>query len=349
MTERAKSLTKDVKPASAGEPVWYMPAGDLRTTVSGLERLGYPIDSLLDAVGLGDFDLGDPDAQVPCTAYGALLQQAQRTRFTPNLALELAKHTPIGAYPLLDYLVLTSDTVSAGIRQLARYIRIVGSPVPLNVQEGDPVRIEMTGTALPFAFEFSASLLVLHMRTETDGRFHADGVSFRHTPDDVAAFERSLGCVVTGGADSDAVTIPLDVWRLPMRRRDPILRQVLEHQANEIVQRSPVRTGLAQDVQRALATRVAGGDTRIDVVARELAMSGRTLQRRLASEGVSYQELLEASRKEAARRCMTDSTLAISEIAYLLGYSEPASFHRAFKRWYEMTPDAFRKTQRVGL
>jgi AraC-like DNA-binding protein len=72
-------------------------------------------------------------------------------------------------------------------------------------------------------------------------------------------------------------------------------------------------------------------------------MSPRTLQRRLAEEGVSYQTLLEGARKEAAGRYLADGTLAIGEIAYLLGYSEPAPFHRAFKRWYGTTPEAFRR------
>jgi AraC-like DNA-binding protein len=92
--------------------------------------------------------------------------------------------------------------------------------------------------------------------------------------------------------------------------------------------------------------KVVGGDTRIGTAARDLAMSGRTLQRRLAEEGVSYQELLDEARKEAARRHVSEPALAICEVAYLLGYSEPAPFHRAFKRWYGMTPDAFRRAQR---
>jgi AraC-like DNA-binding protein len=75
-------------------------------------------------------------------------------------------------------------------------------------------------------------------------------------------------------------------------------------------------------------------------------MSGRTLQRRLGAEGVSYQQLLDDARKEAAGRHIGDPALAICEIAYLVGYAEPAPFHRAFKRWYGMTPDVFRQKQR---
>jgi AraC-like DNA-binding protein len=77
-------------------------------------------------------------------------------------------------------------------------------------------------------------------------------------------------------------------------------------------------------------------------MARQFGMSERTLQRRLADEGVSYQELLDEARKQVAGRYLTTSALAIGEVAYLLGYSEPAAFHRAFKRWYATTPEAYR-------
>jgi AraC-like DNA-binding protein len=139
-----------------------------------------------------------------------------------------------------------------------------------------------------------------------------------------------------------------DAWRLPLRRRDPVLRRLLETQANDILARQPARTGLAFQVQRALAARVAGGDTSVVALARELAMSGRTLQRRLATEGVSYHTLLDDARKAAAGQYLRESTLAIGEIAYLVGYSEPAPFHRAFKRWFGKTPSEVRSSKFEG-
>jgi AraC-like DNA-binding protein len=200
----------------------------------------------------------------------------------------------------------------------------------------------MIGTA-PFGCEYNGALLVLHFRNETDGRFAATSISFEHVPDDVVAFERILGCPVQTAASWNGVTVPLESWRLPLRRRDPVLRHVLESHGADILARLPRRTGLAFEVQRTLASRVVGGDTRIDTFARQLAMSGRTLQRRLAAEGVSYQQLLDDARKEAAVRYMSEPTLAICEVAYLVGYSEPAPFHRAFKRWYGVTPEVFRQ------
>ncbi|HKV99313.1 MAG TPA: AraC family transcriptional regulator ligand-binding domain-containing protein [Vicinamibacterales bacterium] len=345
MAMRANSLTDRVKPppAPAGSAP-TAPASEFAAFANGLTRLGFDLPTLFAAAGVAGLDFSDPDARVPCEAYGRVVEAVQRLRASPNLALDLAQRTPVGAYPLLDYLVATSDSVGAGVHQLVRYFRIVGSPVVMTLEaEADPIRVQFNANAWPFAAEFSASLLVLHFRDETDGRFSAAEVAFRHVPNDLAAFERVLECPVRAGADWSGVSLPMEAWQLPLRRRDPVLRQVLETQANDVLARLPVRQGLAQDVQRALAKRVAGGDTRIDTVARELATSGRTLQRRLADEGVSYQELLDEARKEAAARYLRASALAIGEVAYLVGYSEPAPFHRAFKRWYGVTPEMFRK------
>jgi AraC-like DNA-binding protein len=347
MAARANSLTDRVRPpaGTAPFPAWTAPARDLRVMMNGLARLGYDADTLLAGAGLGDVAFDDPDARVTCEAYGAIVARAQGERFTPNLGLELARLTPLGAYPLLDYLIITSDTVGAGVRQLAQYFRLAGNPVGVDVgDDADPVRVGLRGGA-PFGIEYLASLMILHLRAETDGAFAAARVSFQHTPDDVASFARALGCPLEIAAAANGITVPLEAWRLPLRRRDAVLRRLLESQADDILARLPARTGLALEVQRALAARVAGGDTRIETVARQLAMSARTLQRRLAAEGASYHGLLDEARKEAAGRYLGDATLAVGEIAYLVGYSEPPPFHRAFKRWYGTTPELFRQRQ----
>jgi AraC-like DNA-binding protein len=346
MTARANSLTKGVtKLVSDGGHLWSMPGKDVRAFMDALGRLGYDVGTLLSAAGLREAELHDPEARIPCEALGTILLRAQHERFTPNLGLELARITPMGANPLLDYLVVTADTVGAGVRQLARYLRLVGNPVVLDIldEHTDHIRVQMASGAAPFSLEYLAALMVLRLRKETDDRFAVTSISFQHTPDDAVGFGRILGCAVRPASSWNGLSVPLEAWRLPLRRRDPVLRHVLESHADDILARLPTRTGLALEVQRALASRVISGETRIDVFARQLAMSGRTLQRRLAAEGVSYQQLVDDARKEAAGRYLSEPTLAIGEVAYLVGYSEPAPFHRAFKRWYGMTPEIFRQ------
>jgi AraC-like DNA-binding protein len=343
MTAHANSLTaRATAPAASVGPVMTLPAHDLRVFLDGLGRLGYDVGALLAAVNLRETDFTDPDARVRCDAYGGVFARAQQMRFTPNLALELARVTPLGAWPLLDYLVLTADTVGAGVHQLERYFRLVDNSIVMNAHEAvDSIRVEISAPS-PFAIEFDAALLILHFRTETEGRFSPASISFTHSPDDPAAFARTIGCPVTANAGWSGVSVPLESWRLPLRRRDPTLRHMLEAHANALLAQLPARTGLAADVQRALTSHVAGGDVRIDAIARRFAMSARTLQRKLGEEGTSFQKLVDDARREAAGNYLKSSTLAIGEIAYLLGYSEPAPFHRAFKRWYATTPEVFR-------
>src|SRR5262249_11670631 len=92
--------------------------------------------------------------------------------------------------------------------------------------------------------------------------------------------------------------------------------------------------------------KMAKGDVQIESVARALATSTRSLQRRLSDAGVRYQELLESARREAAERYLQVASLSIGEVAYLLGYSEPGAFHRALKRWTGLGPQEFRKRRR---
>jgi AraC-like DNA-binding protein len=350
MAGRANSLTPRASASLANGPAtWTMPVSEVRVVLAALGELGHDVSALIAAARLTQTDFDNPDARLSCEAYGALVARAQEQRFTPNLALELARRTPLGAFPLLDYLVITSDTVGAGIRQLARYFRIETTPFVFDIRDDrDPIEVRVAAPA-PFAVEYLVSLMTFHLRHETEGRFVFSDVMLRHRPDDVAAMSDALGCPARPMSSWDGVRIGRESWNLPLRRRDPVLRRVLETHANDILARLPPRTGIALEVQRALASRVAGADTRIDTIARHLAMSARSLQRRLSAEGVTYQALVEETRKEAAGRYVAGSTLSLAEIAYLVGYSEPASFHRAFKRWYGVTPEGFRNQNGVAV
>jgi AraC-like DNA-binding protein len=348
MTPRANSLTdRDTSHVGSIAATFSMPANDVRALMDAFGSCGYDAGALLMSTGLSNAELGNPDARIPCEKLGLIITSAQRTRFTPNLALHLAQVTPLGAYPLLDYIVLTSETVGAGVRGLARYFRLVGNAVAIEVHEdSDPIHIELGSGGAAFGVEFVTSLMLLHLRQETDGRFNFSDVCFRHKPDDVAAFERALGCRIRSLAPVNSISVTSDAWQLRLRRRDPLLHRMLEAQADDVLARTPARESVALKVQRALTSRLAGGNTQIDVVAHQLALSPRTLQRRLTAEGVSYRQVLESARKEAAGRYIGHSMLAICEVAFLVGYSEPGPFHRAFKRWFGMTPETFRARTR---
>src|SRR5262245_14000757 len=111
MTTRAKSLTERASPQARGN--FTDQVASARVFLNALERLGYERRALLAAAGV-DFSVGDdPDAVIPCQVIGGMFGHVMRTRPLQNLGLRLAMETPIGAFPLLDYLVLTCDMVAS--------------------------------------------------------------------------------------------------------------------------------------------------------------------------------------------------------------------------------------------
>jgi AraC-like DNA-binding protein len=343
MTSGANPLTSRATPAARSPEEPTLPAVFVNSALAALERTGWDVGSLLGESGLVPPAVGDPDARVSCRTWGGLMQRLQRARPSRNLAVEVAAATPIGAYPLLDYLVLTSETVGAALHQLARYVELILRVNGWKIDDqDDPVRAEVTGAGDIFGIEYAIAIAVCHLREETEGRFVPISISLTHHPADAAEMSRRLSCPVHPGGSWNGFLLTRDMCAVKLRRRDPVLRDVLERQAGEY-ERSPGTDAPQSRVCRALSMRMTGKPLGIAEVARDLGMSPRTLQRQLAASGQSFNALLDATRRRAAEQYLSDARLSIAEVAYLLGYSEPAAFHRAFRRWTRMTPQAFRR------
>lgn len=339
LTERATSRSR----AGGGSGPAMITTKQLRVFLDGLTKLGYDVGTLSGDPLVGAADLDDPDALVACEAIERAVRGAVSQRPLANIAARLASVTPIGTHALLDYLILTCDTVGDGLVQLARHFHLTGAPATVHLHtDEDPVRVAFD-TRDPFTAQYSTALVIHHFRTETDGRLRASFVSLTQLPDDHAALERQLGCSVRAPSPWNGVAIPRQVLGIPLRRRDAVLRRVLEGHARSVAASKPeTRDSICVRVRQLLISLLGRGEPSIADVARRLAIAPRTLQRRLAAEGTSFQRVVDETRREAAERLLAGRSLALSEIAYLLGFSEPSAFHRAFKRWAGSTPLEFR-------
>ncbi len=155
MTSGANPLTSRATRAARSPEEPTLPAVFVNSALAALERTDWDVESLLGESGLVPPAAGDPDARVPCRTWGGLMQRLQRTRPSRNLAVEVAAATPIGAYPLLDYLVLTSDTVGAALHQIARYVELLLRANGWKIHDqDDPVRAEVTGGGDVFGIEY---------------------------------------------------------------------------------------------------------------------------------------------------------------------------------------------------
>jgi len=328
-----------------------MQSANLRGMFGALERLGYDIDLLLAPFGLSRADLDDPDGRLPAQACAGIFAAIQNERRVKNPALCVSLETPIGANPLLDYLICSSESVGEGLKQLARYVSLVNPSIRLVfLEEEDPIRVLVEGSIDPFTVELTVSLSLLRLTRESGDQLQVARICFRQEPDDASAFQSVLHSEVETQSSWSGFALTREAWQLPLRRRDPLLRHWLEHKAAQILARQAGQEGVAMEVRRLLATTASGGSIMsIGTAARRLAMSPRTLQRRLSEEGTSFDILREETRKQTSEVLLSDRTLSVGEVALLLGFSEPGAFHRAFKRWNNTTPDAFRKQQSNSL
>ncbi|WP_417310427.1 AraC family transcriptional regulator ligand-binding domain-containing protein [Devosia sp.] len=170
-------------------------------------------------------------------------------------------------------------------------------------------------------------------------------VSFRHSgTGEVARYETFFGCPVRFGADRNAIAFAEKMLELPTRLGDPAVSRFLtEHLEAEIGTLSPEEAAFERSLAEHFSKALSNGIPSAANVARTVGMSERTLYRRLAEAGLTYQGVLEKTQKSLAENLLSDEAFSIAEVAFLTGFSEQSSFTRAFRRWAGVSPGAYRK------
>jgi AraC-like DNA-binding protein len=159
-----------------------------------------------------------------------------------------------------------------------------------------------------------------------------------------AALERYFGAPVLHEEGETSIEMPTEILARPLPNADPVLGGYLRKQADLLVERVAGPRAVSRECARRIAERLGQGEPSQTSIAKQMGMSERTLQRRLQAEGTSFNELLDESRRTIAFSYLADRKLAAYEVSFLLGYAEPATFFRAFKRWTGQTPQQYRAT-----
>lgn len=322
-----------------------------RALIDSAARLGLDTDALLAAVGIDRSVIDDPDARLPREKVAALWQGAYAASGDPDLALHAAEALRFGAYRVVDYLAGAAATVGIALEQVSAYFPVINSVVRLPIaQEGDVVTMGIVSPDDPQALsrpyvEYTFAAVVLRVREATGVRFPLQAIDIGFpAPASAAEHERIFGCPVRFATATSALRVARDVWDTPSTRADPDLFGVLADHARILGEKVPTEAPEVTDVRRAIVAQLKGGTPSLDRVAKQLAMSGRTLQRRLQEHGVSYADLLDSTRAEAAKAYLKDRHISLTEVAYLLGFAEQSSFSHAFRRWTGQAPTDFRKS-----
>lgn len=319
--------------------------------VAAASERGVAPEELYRAVALDPALLADPDNRIPYSQVVEMYEQGARLTGDDAFGLHLSERISPKIFDVLSYVLLNSATLGDAMRRVVRYHPIWNDGAEYSlVVEGARARLRYhylcaDGAERRQDCEMTLAITLRAGQFTTGVDWTPDEVSFQHPePPDTSEHRRIFGCPVRFSQPFNEYSFDASLLELPAIEADPVLFELLERHAEELLARFPRRGGQADEVRRMLFEALRGGDPGLDAVARRLGFSARTLQRKLKDEGTSHQELLEEMRRDLSQRYLREPRMAICEVAYLLGFSEPSAFHRAFRRWTGTTPARFRQT-----
>jgi AraC-like DNA-binding protein len=336
-------------------PNGTLSAGSLNLLLWAAAQHGADHAALCQRIGVEPALLRHPDARVPIATVQRLWGEAVRTTGNEHLSLQLAEHVnPLGL-GILSYVLMHCPTLGAALEQLCRYqdIGCDASRTTLRRHADELwLEVELLSPAIVYPDHVLNSELTLHLqvcRALTGLPLVPRAVRLAYPrPADTTAHERVFApAPVHFDAPLSGLCFDAVVLDLPILNANPALFPLFEQHADALLAqlRQP---SLPDRVKREIVRLLKGAEPTLAAVADALTMGVRTLQLHLREAGLSYQQLLDEVRRELAERHLRAPDLSTTDIAFLLGYSEPSVFVRSFKRWTGQTPGAFRKLQLVA-
>ncbi|MHB8417792.1 MAG: AraC family transcriptional regulator [Myxococcales bacterium] len=326
----------------------------LRPLAAALGASPSALSAFLAAADLTPQMLADAEARVTPAQFCVAWAQALRLSGDAALALRLTEATPPGAFGIVEYVCRCAPTLGAALRAWSRYLGILDDAVEVGLVEAGPrlalrVIVESEAPA-PASHELCFALVVRNARLLLGEAFRVEAVRFRHPAGAALAARHCafFGCDVRFGASETEVVFDRAVLDAPLPTADSNLSAILVSAAEEKLPTGPRPLPLTEQVRRVLAAALSDDAAQVDAVARRLGLTARSLQRRLRDEGTSFNATRAAMRQELAERYLRDG-LSCAEISFMLGFSEPSAFFRAFKRWTGLTPLERRERLAAGL
>lgn len=299
-------------------------------------------------------DLGEPPAPterfVALKRWQALLQRARELDPGPKatFTLRLARGIAPRHFGIVGFAALASSTLAEALQRLERHHRAIydvnlaqvrpcaeGLCIEWGVERGRPGAL----------VDETAIAALMQLTREFTGRpVRALAVDFVNPrPADVRPYEDFFGGPVRFGQPSTRVVLAARDLALPLRGADAALLALLDAQAESLLQEVAAVTGPVAVWRQALVGLIRSGRTQLADLADSLQMSPRSLQRRLADHGHSFQTLLGQTRQQLAEAYLRDASVELAEVALLLGYSEQSAFTRAFRQWTGQAPLQWRR------
>ncbi len=323
----------------------------VRAFAEVVEQAGVTRDRLLAGTGVRAAQLEGSDARIEYGVFAEVQMRALDLTGDDALGLHVGERASEAAFDLIAHLIVHAPTLRDGIEHVLQFQAVFSDDSTITlVEKGDIASLRFrfprtTVRADRMHAELAMTGLLRLIRTFAPNT-PVRCVSFEHgRPEHHGECTRVFGGSERYHRPFTGIDFDRKMLDRPGLYHHPELFEVLRSQAERSLARVTRGVGQADRLrQYFLAHPPSAAAADMQLVARDLGMSVRSLRRRLTEEGASYKAIVDESLVTVARRMLGDSRRSIQETAHAMGFSDPPAFHRAFKRWTGMTPLQYRES-----
>jgi len=307
-------------------------------------------DRGLRTFGIGLDELQDFHGHISLRGFVQIFEWLSSALDDPWLGLRVSQRAGPDALGAVGYLFLSSGKLETAIHSLSRYLDAIQSSSRIEIRYvEDLVQVRyriINDTIAPRRqdSEYSIGLTWRYMKLLSKNQCQLMQVSFEHEqPPGITTLPRRIfNAPVLFGSDSNELTLRLEDFRQWHEGLDPHLFPILEDHISNTLHQQEIASTFAESVSQLITEQVLGRGARAGMISDMLKISTVTLHRRLREEGFRFKEIVDSRSKALAERLLRHSNLPIATVSQRLGYSDPATFSRAFRRWFDTTPRDFR-------
>ena len=324
--------------------------GLARLAILHAEKAGADIGPMLRQLGLSEEKIRAPAQRLSVRQQIAVLNIVARVLEDDALGVRFAHDIDLREIGILYYLVSSAQDLLSALDSLVRYSKVANEGIALELGRGDDLEVKLSYHGVSrrsdrHQIEFWVAIMLRLLRHATASQLRPVSVALAHPRTRSAELlEKYLQQRITWAAARDEVVLPYACKALPIVTSDPYLNRIIVEQCRDIMdRRGPPSGSTRHAVENAAAVLLRDGKATLPEVARGLSMSSRTLARRLAEEGLSFQRVLDDLRRDLAEVYLRESDVPISYLAWLLGFQGVAAFSKAFKKWTGQRPSQMRQ------
>ena len=335
---------------TGSEPVPHVLAPAATGVDEFINRHGGDVDRVFGEAGVDLDSIGNPTVGMCLKSFCGLFESASHNTRNDNFGLWFGNQFQPSDLGLWGYAAISSPTLGNALDNLIdlfRYhqqcsmMRLASGSngfLQLEYQVRDPHIVQRRQDA-----ELSLGMFLNVVHECTGPNWNPEEVYFEHPkPENSTEHEKAFNAPVFFSQKINAIVFEPEILERTMPHSDLKLMSIMRACLESLHSDRPLTQNLTDRIRNIIRIKLADGYPSLELVAENLYMSTSAVQRNLAWEGLSYTDLVEETRRNLAEMYFKQRNLSLSEIAYLLGYSELSAFSRAFRRWTGHSPRAYR-------